>query len=119
MMRLMLCVALFLAVAIGVLSHPIQASSPYAQWERGPSPDPNYFPIGVWLQNASRANRYKHLGINTYIGLSGDLTDESLETLQENDIRLIVTQNDNSLQYVDHPVIIGWLQTDEPDNAQP
>jgi hypothetical protein len=36
----------------------------YAQWTNGPSSDPSYFPIAVWLQNPNSAERYKAAGIN-------------------------------------------------------
>jgi opacity protein-like surface antigen len=34
-----------------------------------PTGDPNFFPIGVWLQSPSNAAGYSAMGINTYIGL--------------------------------------------------
>ena len=43
--------------------------SPYARWTNGLSSDPNYFPIAVWVQQPSNAERYKEAGINLYVGL--------------------------------------------------
>ena len=41
-----------------------------------------------------------------------------LDILRENGMRAIVTQNKQGLKYKDDPVIMGWIQKDEPDNAQ-
>ena len=38
-------------------------AAPYASWKNGPSPDPSYFPIGVWLQSPAQAERYKKAGV--------------------------------------------------------
>ena len=43
--------------------------SPYTRWTNGLSSDPNYFPIAVWVQQPSNAERYKAAGINLYVGL--------------------------------------------------
>lgn len=92
--------------------------NPYARWENGPSTDPNYFPIGVWLQSPHLAPKYKEAGINVFIGLSTGPTQHQLDILRENGIRVIVKQNIQGLKYIDDPVIMGWMQMDEPDNAQ-
>ena len=44
-------------------------TSPYSAWNNGPSPDPAYFPFGVWLQSLHRAQAYQAIGINTYVVL--------------------------------------------------
>ena len=36
---------------------PPMPTSPYAQWTRGPSTHPDYFPVGAWLQDPSTAGR--------------------------------------------------------------
>lgn len=38
--------------------------SPYARWTRGPSTSPEFFPIGVWLQDPANAARYREAGVN-------------------------------------------------------
>ena len=42
-------------------------ASPYAQWSRGPSPDPGFFPIAIWMQDPALAARYQTAGFNTYV----------------------------------------------------
>src|SRR5262245_11351630 len=56
----------FCTVASAQTSAP---SNAYSAWTNGPSSDPNYFPIAVWLQQPSNAARYKAAGFNTYVGL--------------------------------------------------
>ena len=61
-LRLQLLVTLLALVGPVWHTHaaaPEAADSPYASWENGPSPSPDFFPIAVWLQNPSRANAYK------------------------------------------------------------
>lgn len=120
-LRLQLLVTLL--VLVGPVWHthaaaPEAADSPYASWENGPSPSPDFFPIAVWLQNPSRANAYKSAGINTYVGLWQGPTDEQLATLTEAGMLVICHQNATGLRQLDNPTIIGWMHGDEPDNAQ-
>lgn len=92
--------------------------SPYAQWEFGPSPDPNFFPIGVWLQNPSRASQYKAAGFNFYFGLWQGPTESQLSALQSHKMRVICDQNTVGLAHRNDSLIMGWMHGDEPDNAQ-
>lgn len=94
------------------------AAPPYAGWERGPSADPAFFPIAVWLQAPSRAAEYKGIGINTYVGLWRGPTEEQLAELERHGMRVICDQNAIGLQALEDPVIAGWMHGDEPDNAQ-
>lgn len=96
----------------------IAFSSPYAAWENGPPSDPSFFPIAVWLQNPSRAAEYKEMGVNVYIGLWRGPTDEQLDALEEAGMYVICYQNETGLARRDSEFIIGWMQSDEPDNAQ-
>ena len=41
----------------------------YARFSHGPSSDPGFFPIAVWLQSPSNARAYADIGINTFVGL--------------------------------------------------
>lgn len=91
----------------------------YAAWKHGPPKDPNWFPIAVWLQNPSRAAEFRALGINLYIGLWEGPTEEQLAALKKAGMPVICEQNAVSLKRLDDPTIIGWMQMDEPDNAQP
>src|SRR5215470_2571534 len=81
--------------------------------------DPNFFPIGVWLQSPARAATYKAMGINTYVALWGGPTEAQLAQLARNDMFAMTAQNEVGLNSVNRHVIKGWLHDDEPDNAQP
>ena len=62
---------------------------PYAEWSNGPSPDADYFPIGVWLQDPANAARYRAAGINLYVGLWQGPTEEQLAALAAAGMRVI------------------------------
>ena len=101
------------AQALGEIS-----SNPYAAWKNGPSSDPNFFPIAVWLQAPKNAARYKAAGINLYVGLWRGPTPDQLSELEKAGMRVICGQNRSGLENKDNPVIVGWMHGDEPDNAQ-
>ena len=116
-----------LAVALaGVVGMGSQASaeytSPYAQWSNGPSTDPSYFPLGVWLQDPSTANQWKAAGINLFVGLWQGPTNSQLTTLQAADMQVIAAKNTMATTAAGmtlsdgRPLLVGWLQEDEPDN---
>jgi len=90
----------------------------YARWENGPSSDPSYFPIAVWLQQPKNAQKYKAAGINLYVGLWRGPTEEQLAELTEAGMQVICSQNKVGLANRDNPIIVGWMHGDEPDNAQ-
>jgi hypothetical protein len=79
---------------------------------------PDFFPVAVWLQSPSNAERYRAVGINTYVGLWRGPTEDQLDALDKAGIRLICGQNERSLRFKDRPTIVGWMHGDEPDNAQ-
>jgi len=93
-------------------------ASIYARWQNGPSTDPNYFPIAVWVQAPQRARQYKELGINLYIGLWKGPTEEQLAALKEAGMQAICAQNEVGLRHADEDTIIAWMHGDEPDNCQ-
>ena len=97
---------------------PSQGTSPYAAWRNGPSTDPGYFPIAVWLQDPGRADAYRAIGINTYVGLWNGPTEDDLATLREAGMRVICDQNEVGLRHLDDPTIMAWMHGDEPDNYQ-
>jgi len=97
---------------------PNQSPTPYAAWTNGFSNQTDYFPIGVWLQNPSRALEYKVAGFNLYIGLWQGPTEAQLSALTVAEMPVICAQNDYARDHPDNPIIVGWLQKDEPDNAQ-
>jgi hypothetical protein len=90
----------------------------YSRWKNGPPTDPSYFPIGVWLQDTRNATRYKETGINLYVGLWRGPTEGQLADLQKAGMPVICGQNRDGLKFKDHPMIVGWMHGDEPDNAQ-
>ena len=107
--------AAMLTVAFSASAGPV---APYARWAQGPPPDPNHFPIGVWLQAPRNAGRYHDIGVNFYLGLWKGPTEEQLAELAAADMPVICSQNAVGLANIDSPIIIGWMHQDEPDNAQ-
>jgi hypothetical protein len=93
-------------------------SSPYRQWTQGPSPNANFFPLAVWLQNPSRAEQYRQAGFNLYVGLWKGPTEEQLAALKKAGMKVICHQNEAGLRHRDDLTIVGWMHGDEPDNAQ-
>lgn len=94
------------------------AATPYVSWQYGPSKDPSYFPIAVWLQDPEDAAAYKKAGINLYVGLWQGPTEEQLATLKKAGMQVVCSQNDVGLKHAEDPIIVGWMHGDEPDNAQ-
>src|SRR5258708_28664472 len=59
----------FLAGTLLLLGRIVSAqSSPYSQWTNGPSTSPNFFPIGVWLQNPGHAQEFQNIDVNLFGG---------------------------------------------------
>ena len=81
--------------------------------------DPTRFPIGVWLQSTANAERYKKAGINVYVGLWEGPKEKDLSALKKAGMPVICDQNKVGLAHIADRTILGWLQQDEPDNAQP
>ena len=92
--------------------------NPYGRWKKGPSSDPGFFPVAVWLQHASRAKRYQELGINLYIGLWKGPTEEQLGALKKARMKVICAQNEVGLKHKNDDIIVAWVHGDEPDNAR-
>jgi len=93
------------------------------RWPNGPFRDMNphtkQFPIGVWLQDPRNAGRYKQIGVTLYVGLWKGPTEAQLAELRRHQMPVLCDQNDYALAHLDEKLIVGWLQQDEPDNAQP
>ena len=87
-------------------------------WINGLPDDPNYFPIAVWLQDPSDAAAYKKGGINLYIGLWQGPTEDQLAILRAAGMPVLCRQNSVGLDHLNDSIIVGWIQQDEPDNAQ-
>jgi hypothetical protein len=85
-----------------------------------PSPlgRPDVFPIAVWLQAPANAARYKAIGINLYVGLWDGPTEKQLATLAAAGMPVICAQNAEALNPRWDRQVVGFLQEDEPDNAQ-
>ncbi len=94
-------------------------SSYYAKWPHGPSTSPSFFPISVWLQSPSNAAAYAAIGINQYIGLYNTPTTADFTSLTSASVRVAFDQSSVGLAHVGDPIVFGWTQQDEPDNAQP
>jgi hypothetical protein len=108
-----------IAVAFAFIGTLEAQNSPYSQWLNGPSTDPNFFPIGVWLQSPGHAQEFKAIGMNMFVGFYGDLDQTSLSQLASANMPLVPTQNSVGLTSPQASDIVGWDQMDEPDNAQP
>ncbi len=100
------------------MQEPPASAEYYSKWSNGPAATNDYFPICVWLQSPHQAAKYKQIGINTYIGLWQGPTQEQLSALEKSGMKLICEQNDVALKNRQSNVIIGYMQQDEPDNAQ-
>lgn len=94
------------------------AQNPYGKFTHGPPKDESFFPICVWLQNPNRAEEYKKIGINVYVGLWRGPTEEQIAALKKAGMYLICKQTEVGLKHIDDPIIIAWMHDDEPDNAQ-
>src|SRR4051794_2647358 len=76
------------------------APSVYSAWKHGPSPDPGYFPIGVWLQDPRRAPQFQKAGINLYVALWKGPTEEQLSMLKAAGMRVVCDQNAVGLKHL-------------------
>lgn len=93
-------------------------SSYYSKWSNGPSSDPDYFPIAVWLQSPHNADAYRAIGINTFVGLWEGPTEDQLGRLSGSGMPVLCDQNATGLAGSSGSVIRAWTHVDEPDNAQ-
>jgi len=82
----------------------------------GQTVDPAVFPIAVWLQQPSYSNAYRKAGINLFVGNTLDAS--SWNQIKFDKTKVLCTQNAFALSHLDDTLIYGWIQMDEPDNAQ-
>lgn len=118
--------AAILAIVLSLLGRSsvlrAESVSPYSAWANGPSKDPNYFPVSVWLQDPSTAVNWKNAGVNLFIGLWQGPTTAQLNALRAAGMQAIVSRNSIAptaagMTLPDgRPLVVGWLQEDEPDN---
>jgi hypothetical protein len=110
---------MFLSLALaGLLIAQSEDRAHDASWKNGPPVDPNYFPIGVWLQDPKNAGRYKQAGINLYVALWRGPTEAQLRALNDAGMSVVCSQNKVGLAHKNDKTIIAWMHGDEPDNAQ-
>ena len=103
-------------VATALLAPPLRAAE--RRWENGFPDRPDFFPFAVWVQNPRNAERYKSIGVNTYVSLYRGPTEEQLAALEKAGMYAVVHQSERSLKFKDSKVIVAWMHGDEPDNAQ-
>ena len=84
----------------------------------GTPTDKNWFPVSVWLQDPKNALAFKDIGVNLFIGLWKGPTEEQLAALKKAGMPVFCEMNDVGLKHLNDPIIAGWMQGDEPDNAQ-
>jgi hypothetical protein len=94
-------------------------TTPYAAWANWPSNNPNYFPIGVWLQSSHHIAEFREIGINLFVGTSDFVDETTLKAFEHAAMPLIAEQGPIALTSPYRSAIAGWMQPDEPDNAQP
>jgi len=113
-----------IALAAAQLISPLRAVAdpalrrPEYKWPHGPPADPGHFPLAVWLQDPANADRYRAAGFNLYVGLWQGPTETQLTDLKKANMPVICEQNEVGLRHLDDPIIVGWTDGDEPDNAQ-
>ena len=120
-------------------------SQPVPTWHTGPLSESSFFPVCVWLQDPADAKAFRDLAINVYCGLWNGPTEQQLDTLKQQAMHIICTQNDVALKNLDtllgtvdpddagqeaaaeedkqraegnshaRPLILAWKQLDEPD----
>ena len=93
----------------------------YAQWPAGPSTDPAFFPVAVWLQAPiPNGDAYRAIGVNTFVEMSwGGLDAPNLDAVAAANMFATHSQTTDYATFVGRAPLIGWNHTDEPDNAQP
>ena len=91
----------------------------YARWANGVSPDPAYFPIGVWYQDPLHARAYHQAGINLFLGLWHGPSEADLTALAAAGMQTICDPTAAALRRRDQRTIVGWMKVDDihPDGC--
>ena len=110
------CMAVLVVTLTASLS-PVCAAPGLLRPDGSPAKN-TVFPIAVWLQSPANAAKYRAAGINLYVGLWQGPTEEQLAALKAAGMPVICEQNPVALAHRNDPTIAGWMQGDEPDNAQ-
>ena len=105
------------ALLAGLLTVPA-SSAAERRWQNGFPDRPEFFPLCVWVQNTRNADRYKAIGVNTYVALYRGPTEQQLADLEKAGMYAVCQQSERSLKFRDSKVIVAWMHNDEPDNAQ-
>src|SRR5260221_3949590 len=93
-------------------------SSYYTRWAHGPPADASFFPILVWMQSPPNAARFRDVGVNFFTGLWQGPTEDQLTGLRSADMPAACEQSGVWEAHLGDPTIRGWLQQDQPDDAQ-
>jgi hypothetical protein len=93
-------------------------SSYFARWEHGPPSDAAFVPLMVWMQNPANASRFQDVGVNFFTGLWEGPTADQLSGLTAAKMPAVCDQSGVWRSHVTDPSIKGWLQVDQPDDAQ-
>lgn len=106
------------ALAPSATPTPSPAAPPRPGFGRdGTVLDPNWFPIGVWLQQPANAAKYRELGVTLYVGLWEGPTKAQLQDLAAASMPVICHRNE--VGAADQSgIILAWMHNDEPDNAR-
>ncbi len=92
----------------------------YSQFSNPLPSDPEYFPVGVWLQDAvsqTEIDLDKDAGFNLYVALTAN---SDLSLLQRNGMRAILQQSEwrENRIAMNSPAVAGWEMFDEVDMSQ-
>lgn len=90
----------------------------YAPWSHGPPSDPSFFPLLVWTQNPENAARFRDVGVNFFSGLWDGPTETQLSGLAAAGMPAVCSQSGVWQEHLNDSTIRGWLQPDQPDDAQ-
>jgi hypothetical protein len=101
----------------------------YAQFSSGPSASQDYFMRAVWLQSPRNAGSFQSVGVNQFVGLWDGTVEVSpkegpiLPLLRQYKMHVLGDQETglagaDGARHLNDPIIDGWIQVDEPDNAQ-
>jgi len=102
-----------------VIQHgALEGSGYFRRWSAGPPSDPEFFPIGVWLQDPAHAREYRAIGVNLFLGLHEGPTDRQLAELRSAGALGIAAQTTLGLDRRADRSIVSWNQETGPDNAQ-
>lgn len=97
---------------------PVRDSSFRPATQLGSAGITNTFPLAVWLQNPDNAPAYRAAGFNLFVGLWQGPTEAQLRKLKEAGMAVVCAQNEVALRLATECAVLGWMQNDEPDNAQ-